>query len=87
LICPHEEYEASVKLFESTWKRPRWFAHKISRAEVKVEGGVRHPGKGTTSYNCDDDFTYSLTTPATTVREALNKFRDSVLDMRERYPL
>lgn len=86
-ICQHEEYSATVRLFESTWKRPWWSARKIRRASVKVEKGVRHPGKGTMSYNCDDDFLYSLTTPADSVEEALNKFRDSVLDMRKRYPL
>ena len=86
-ICEHEVYPAKVRLFESTWKRPRWRAHKIRRATVEVDKGVRHPGKGTMSYNCGDDFLYSLTTPADTVKEALTKFRDSVLDMRERYPL
>jgi hypothetical protein len=86
-ICAHESYKAKVRLFESTWTRPRWFKKSIQRAEVSVEGGVIHPGKGTQSYNCDDDYLYSLTTPAETPREALNKFRDAVLDMRDRYPL
>jgi hypothetical protein len=86
-ICEHEVYPAKVRLFESTWKRPRWRARKIVRAEVEVEGGVTHPGKGTMSYNCGDDALFSLTTPASSAKEALAKFRDSVLDMRERYPL
>lgn len=79
-------YTAKVRLFTSTWKRPRWhWARTIERAEVDVKSGVPIPGKGENSWDCDEDAVFSLTTPATNVDEAVEKFVKSVNSTRLKY--
>lgn len=83
---PEHPYPATVRLFESTWKRPRWpFARRMVRAEIEVEGGIPHPGKGENSWDCDDDATYSLTCQARTAEDAVAKLVGSVLRDRRNY--
>ncbi len=61
---PEHEFQADYKVFESTWKRPRWPCPKrMLRIEIKNDEPIPLPGKGTTSYNCDDDASYSVTMP------------------------
>lgn len=80
------DYPATVILTTDTWKRPRWhWPLVVERAEVDVPGGVPIPGKGENSWDIDDDATFSLVTPASTVEEAVQKFYDTVNERRARY--
>jgi hypothetical protein len=83
---PEKTYAGTVRMFESTWKRPRWpFVRRMVRADIEVKGGIPHPGKGENSWDCDDDATYSLTCQATTPEAAVAKMVESVLRDRRRY--
>lgn len=84
---PEKTYLGKGTLELCTWKRPRWFAKSIRRVTIEVEGGVPHPGKGTTSYNCDDNALHSLTTCEDSIEKGVGVFVGSVLDYRNRYPL
>lgn len=83
---PEGKYPAKVRLFLSTWKRPRWpFAQRIYRAHVDVEGGIPIPGKGENSWDIGDDAVFSITTPAKSVSEAIKAMADSALRTRYRH--
>lgn len=82
---PEGAYPATVELFESTWKRPRWFASRLVRADVKVEKGIPFPGKGENSYDCGIDGLHGLTTKADTIEEAIAATVESALRSRRRY--
>jgi hypothetical protein len=83
---PERMYPGTVTLTRDTWKRPRWpFSRSMYRANIEVEGGVPHPGKGENSWDCGEDATYSLTCKARTAEEAVGKLVGSVLSSRRRY--
>jgi len=84
---PEKNYPATLKMFESTWKRPLWFPKRLVRAKVEIPEGIPHPGKGTASWNCGEDATYGLTCKAKTPEEAIAAVVESVLGCRRRYPL
>ena len=59
---PEHPYWADYKVFESTWKRPRWpWPTRVTRVEIENDDPIPLPGKGTMPYNCDDDASYSIT--------------------------
>lgn len=68
-------------------KRPRWFVSSNFRYEVEVAEGVPFPGKGTTSYNCEEDAMYSCSGVYKDETEAINGFINSVIRNRKNYPL
>jgi len=82
---PEAAYECTVRLFESTWKRPRWRPQRLVRATVDIPVGIPHPGKGENSYDCDEDRCYSLTCPESTVEGAIARVVESVLRSRRKY--
>jgi hypothetical protein len=82
---PEGNYRARVEMFESTWKRPRWFAKRMVRATIHTPDGIPHPGKGENSWDCGENATYSLTCPAATVEEAIAAMVESVLRSRRRH--
>ncbi len=68
----------------------RWKNRKLIRYEVECAEGVPHPGKGTASYNCGEDSTYSITFGAGQVDgplDAANKFIEECMQTRKKYPL
>jgi len=81
---PEKAYRAVATLFESVWKRPRWFAEKLTRVEFEMQEPVPIPGKGENSYDCDDDAVFSMTLPAETIEEGIGKFVGDVLSTRMR---
>jgi hypothetical protein len=91
LALPESEYPVKVRLFESSWKRPRWpFVKRILRAEVEEATGKgipSHAGKGENSWDMDDDYTYSITLQASSVEEALQLAANGILRSREKYGL
>lgn len=84
---PEGTYELEIRMFESTWSRPRWFTYRNVRADIKVlsDNGIPIPGKGENSWDCGDSCTSSLTTPAETVGEAIGSLYDSVVQTRSRH--
>lgn len=85
LVMPEGVYPATVELFTSTWKRPRWpWPTSINRADVQIEGGIPIPGDGENSWDIDDDAIYGLTCPSGTVEEALSSIRESAMRDRRR---
>lgn len=83
---PESDYIATYRMFRSTWKRPRWpWPHHLLRGEIEVEGGVPIPGKGENSWDLDDTVTYSLTCPASSKEELVEKFIEGVQKRRLEY--
>ncbi len=86
VLMPEGLYPASVRMFESTWKRPRWpWPTRMVRADIVPERPIPHPGKGENSWDCGEDATYSMTCPARTPAEAAQMLRESVLHSRAKY--
>lgn len=81
---PEGGYPAEVRFFESTWKRPRWFARRLVRADIKPLKPIPFPGKGENSWDCGEDALHGLTCPATTIEEAVARTVASVLRSRRR---
>lgn len=83
---PEGDYPVLVTLERATWTRARWRDKVVMRADVQpMVSALPTPGKGTQSYNCGEDATFGLTCPATTVEEAVEAMRDSVMRSRENY--
>lgn len=88
VTLPEGSYPVTVTLFESRWKRPRWpWERKMIRAEVNCgERGIpSHAGKGDNGWDMDDDATFGMTCPETTVAGAVKRLEASILRDRERY--
>lgn len=83
IIMPEGRYPATVELFVSEWRRPRWpWAERLMRADIEIPGGIPIPGKGENSWDCDDDAIFSMVCPAATVAEAKQAVYQSA--MRDR---
>jgi len=84
---PEHNYWASVRIFQSTWKRSRWFVKRLTRTEIKLPKDKPIPvlGKGENSYDCGDDAIYSLTCPEVTEQNAVAALVQSALRTREKY--
>ncbi|MGN6697246.1 MAG: hypothetical protein ACTHMR_03730, partial [Thermomicrobiales bacterium] len=67
LTMPEGQYQAACVVTHCTWSRSRWpwwpLTRTLDRLEVDFDPPVGIPGKGENAYDCDDDATYSLTTP------------------------
>lgn len=57
---PEKAYPANYELYDGIWKRPRWKTLIVRRLNIDNDEGIPLPGKGTTSYNCSDDASYSV---------------------------
>jgi hypothetical protein len=81
---PEGNYPVHVKMFESFWRRSRWFGKSLMRAEitVKSKGGIPMPGKGENSWDCGMDGTYAMTLTANNPAEAVGKLITDVLQDR-----
>jgi len=89
-----EGYSYKEKWYIANWKkelfirkRSRWFTDSNYRYEIEVEEGIPFPGKGTCSYNCEEDAMYSSSGVYKTEFEAANGFVKSVMNNRKNYPL
>lgn len=81
---PEKEYEASYRLFESSWKRPRWpWTKHILRVEIENDEPIPLPGKGENSWDCDDDACYSIAMVCDgTVEDAAKKYTAGIVRTR-----
>lgn len=83
---PEAAYPATVKMFESTWKRPRLpWAKKIIRAEITPDKPIPFPGKGENSWDCGGDATHSMTCAADSPFKAAMALSESVMRDRVRH--
>jgi hypothetical protein len=82
---PEGTYDATVKIFKSTWKRPRWFAKSIVRAEISVPAGIPFSGKGENSWDCGDDALFGSTFACDNMLDAVEHIRHEALKYRKRY--
>ncbi len=83
VIMPEATYPAKIRMFESTWKRPRWpWPQVIIRADIDLPTPIPFPGKGDNGWDMDDDAVSSMTCPAQTPVEAVEAVRRSVLRTR-----
>lgn len=87
VALPEGEYPVTVRMFESTWKRPRWpKIIRIIRADVNSEKGIpSHAGKGECEWDLDDDALFGMTCRASTAEEAVRKVSESILRDRAKY--
>ncbi len=87
VAMPERAYRANVKLTEDTWKRPRWpIPLHVTRAHIDMLPGeqIPIPGKGENSWDCGDDATHGLTTPARTIEEAIGNLIGSRMETRRK---
>lgn len=77
------DYPVSIRIFRSYWDRPRWLTRSIVRATVTSldESGVP---TGDEKFGSDNN-TISSTFPASTIREAVEKFCEDIEIARQRY--
>lgn len=83
---PEGGYPATVRIFESTWKRPRSpFTRKLVRTEITPDKPIPFPGKGENSWDCGEDATHSMTCPEPTALGAAIALSESVMRSRIKY--
>lgn len=83
---PEASYPATLRWFESTWKRPRWpWARRRVFVELTPETPIPIPGKGENSWDIGDDASMSMTCTARNGAEAVGTYVGSVLERRERH--
>lgn len=83
---PEGAYLATVRMFESSWKRPRWpIAKKLIRAEITPDKPIPFPGKGENSWDCGEDATHSMTCAADSPFKAAMALSESVMKSRVRH--
>lgn len=82
---PEGEYQFKGSTYIGVWKRPRWLATRDRIYHVDFDPPLPIPGKGTESYNCDDDGTYGCSGPAESLEAFLQQQVKQTLEHRERY--
>jgi len=84
---PEGTYPAKAKIFESTWKRPRWFPRKMIRASIDIKDNqlIPFPGKGENSWDCGMDGLRGMTCSEKTIEAAIGAVVGSVLRSRRRH--
>lgn len=84
---PEGDYPAFLRIQRTVRGRKRWpLGRKVGYAtDLEVPGGIPFPGKGESSYDCDDDGLYGQSAPGQDVEAAIVKAVSSVLTSRARY--
>ncbi len=84
---PEGGYAATVEIFESTWKRPRWpgFWRRMVRSTITPDIPIPFPGKGENAWDCGEDSTHSMTGAYETAFEAAMALSKSVMKDRVRH--
>lgn len=76
---PEGTYPAIVELSRDTWSRPRWPTEVVMRAHINVPKGIPMAGKGENAWDLDDDATFGMTGPASSVEDGIGRLVASVL--------
>ena len=90
---PEGSYRGRIKTKKVRWNRRWWNGPWHYSAEIEVANGIPHPGKGSTSYNCSEDATYSMSFCEALDESMLwinelyftNKFEKNVKEYRRKY--
>jgi hypothetical protein len=84
---PEGGYPATVRIFESTWRRSRWpwAWRRMVRSDITPDTPIAFPGKGESEYDCGEDSTHSMTSAASTPLAAAMALSESVMSRRIRY--
>lgn len=85
---PEGKYKMSMDFYTSYWHRPRSpFVRAIERVKITPEKPVPIPGKGESSWDLDEDATYSSTMPVNgrSTEQLIADFKESTMKRRERY--
>lgn len=86
VALPEAVYPATVVMFTSTWKRPRWpWPQRLVRATITPDTPIPIPGKGENSWDIGDDAIHELTCPASNRHDAAQRLAESVMRSRQRY--
>ena len=86
VVMPEGSYPCTVTIKHVSWWRPRWpKIHTIQRGHIQMHTPIPFPGKGENGWDCDDDALCTMSTPAGTISEVINKVRQSVEHDRQRY--
>lgn len=83
---PEGPYEGHGTLEECTETFRRWpIKRQWTIANIDIEKGIPEPGKGENSWDMDDDATFGMSGPATSIEELVPRIVESVERQRERY--
>lgn len=82
---PEGSYKATINMELCTWKRKRWFAQKLLRADIKLESPIPYMGKGENSWDCGEDGMYGLSCCANSIENAISKCVESAMESRRKY--
>lgn len=82
---PEGTYVGKALLFESCWKRPRWFASYVTRVTIDLEKAIPCQGKGENAWDCGVSGTRGITCMARSIGEGVGVLVGSVLNDRVKY--
>jgi hypothetical protein len=86
LSLPEGDYPVTVQIVESSFTRPRWPWPTVDIfARVESERWIAFPGRGEAEWDMGDDATRSHSANTTIPTEAVESFRQWILDRRLRY--
>lgn len=82
---PERDYPAKVRLYQTTWKYPRWFSRTLKRADIDMIIPVPVPGKGENSWDLKDTAIESMGMTAESIEEIVLAVQESAMRDRKRY--
>ena len=82
---PEGAYPCTIKMYTGVWKRPRWFAERIEKADVTMHRTIPHAGKGENAWDCGEDALYGWNGRANNIEDAIAEVVRDVLRDRRRY--
>lgn len=86
VMMPEGPYPSTVRVFESTWQRPRWpWPTRMVRSDLTPDYPIPEPGKGENSWDMDDDALYAITVPVASPEQAAIQAAESVMKKRIKY--
>jgi hypothetical protein len=84
---PEGSYPATVEMSHCTWKRSRlpWNSSEGTYANIEIDIGIPHEGKGENSWDCGEDASFGLHCKAHNIEDAIGQMVTCVLRDRQRY--
>lgn len=79
-----KQFPATIRMYESVWKRPRAKVKRVKCADIKIENPPTFPGKGENSWDLGDDAIYGMYCRAESVADAIAQYVKAVLHNRFR---
>lgn len=87
LALPEATYPVHMEFYRCTryYTRFSYTTKPYTMSEMKMEKGIKVPGKGESEWNCGDDATFGLWCQADSVPKALSKLLETIVEDRMRY--